>query len=85
MRGELSGVKVESVKMECEEEEVKTKAESRLEASQRHSQRPKVPRKVSLPGEPTAESGPGRSRRVRCMQCPACLQMTDCGKCVHCK
>ena len=45
----------------------------------RKSSRMKVPRQFCEDGD-----APLRKRGVRCMECPACLQMEDCGKCEMC-
>ena len=59
----------------------------------RQSQRARVPTKKTAPLSQDNERGlsplpngqPARKRRVRCMECPACLRSEDCGSCVFCK
>ena len=61
--------------------------------SVRQSQRSRVPSKKTTPLlvelEAALSVSPGgqplRKRGVRCMECPACLRMEDCGECVFCR
>lgn len=59
--------------------------------SVRQSQRPRMPSKKTTPlvlDHEAAASPSGqqpRKRGVRCMDCPACLRVEDCGSCVFCK
>lgn len=58
----------------------------------RQSQRPRMPSKKTTPlmldreaaASPSGQQQP-RKRGVRCMDCPACLRVDDCGACVFCK
>ena len=53
----------------------------------RPGSRPKTPFNKNARYDALIVGGSGMKgkRRVRCMQCPACLTTEDCGKCVHCK
>ena len=59
--------------------------------SVRQSQRARVPSKKTAPavvGERERAASPSqqpRKRGVRCMECPACLRIDDCGACVFCR
>lgn len=59
--------------------------------SVRQSQRPRMPSKKTTPLvlDHEVAASPGgqqpRKRGVRCMDCPACLRVEDCGTCVFCK
>lgn len=89
----------ESLEAEREEDWMPAKLQRLLTAavpaknsqSVRQSQRPRMPSKKTTPlvlDHEAAASPSGqqpRKRGVRCMDCPACLRVEDCGSCVFCK
>lgn len=55
---------------------------SSMKADQKPHRRPKAPK----PFDPSPSSdSPAKKRRVRCMECPACLRLDDCGVCSNCR
>ena len=54
-----------------------------MKEEERPHRRPKVAPKPFDPSPSTNSSS--KKRRVRCMECPACLRLEDCGVCSNCK
>ena len=56
---------------------------SSMKPDEKPHRRPKVAPKPFDPS-PSTDS-PAKKRRVRCMECPACLRLEDCGVCSNCR
>ena len=83
-------------KLQCQQlqQDAQTAKTTLVAAALRQSQRARVPTKKTAPGlisererasSPAGSGGQLRKRGVRCMECPACLRVEDCGTCVFCR
>lgn len=66
-------------------DEVEEMTADNEEWSPHHSVRIKLPYNRNARYDASSGGGGRGKRRVRCMQCPACLRTDDCGKCDYCR